>query len=70
MGESVTKEDLTCVTVALLATLKVLIEVTDRINNIDNNHRQIEREDRNRVTQDKKNYVGDIPLFDGDMGGK
>ena len=71
MGEPVTNEDLTGVTAALPAALKDFTEFTDRINNIGNNHRQVEKEDRNRVTRDKKNYVvGDIPLFDGNMGGE
>ena len=71
MGELVTNEDLTGVTAALSTALMVLTEFTDRINNIGNNHRQVEKEDRNRVTRDKKNYVvGDIPLFDGNMGGE
>ena len=71
MGKSVTKEDLTGVTAALPADLKVLAEITDMINNIGNNHRRVEKEYQNRFTRDKKNYVvGDIPLFDGNMGGE
>ena len=46
MGEPVTNEDLTGVTAALSTALKVLTEFTDRINNIGNNHRRVEKEDR------------------------
>ena len=70
MGEPVTNEDLTGVTAALSTALKVLTEFTDRINNIGNNHRRVEKEDQNRVSRDKKNLVCDIPLFDGNMGGE